>query len=117
MFRRISWPVKIIFFIAMGALFVFGIGALVFHLWNYLVPTLFHGPTITYVQAFLLLILARILVGGIGGSGRKGGGRCKGGMGHGGWGRHQNDWQTWWETNGKESYENWKKENSTPKNS
>lgn len=34
-------------------------------LWNYLVPVLFHGPELGYWQAFALLLLSRILFGGI----------------------------------------------------
>jgi hypothetical protein len=42
-------------------------GFVVMSLWNWLVPAVFHGPTVTYWQGFGLLILARILVGGLGG--------------------------------------------------
>jgi len=38
-------------------------GALVLFLWNALVPDLFHGPNITFVQAVELAILAKVLVG------------------------------------------------------
>jgi len=34
-------------------------------LWNYLVPPLFRGPVIGYWQAFALLVLSRILFGGL----------------------------------------------------
>ena len=36
-------------------------------LWNALIPELFGGPIITYWQAFGLLVLSKILFGGIGG--------------------------------------------------
>jgi uncharacterized membrane protein len=42
-------------------------GFVVMSLWNWLVPAVFGGPTVTYWQGFGLLILARILVGGLGG--------------------------------------------------
>jgi len=35
-------------------------------LWNWLVPTLFHGPEITFWQTVGLIILSRILFGGFG---------------------------------------------------
>jgi hypothetical protein len=35
-------------------------------LWNMLIPALFHGPEITYVQALGILILTRLLFGGWG---------------------------------------------------
>lgn len=34
-------------------------------LWNYVVPPVFHGATIGYAQAFALLLLCRILFGGL----------------------------------------------------
>jgi len=47
-------------------------------LWNDLVPPLFHGPVIGYWQAFALLVLCRILFGGLRG--------WRGSHGH--WRRH-----------------------------
>ncbi|MBC7370031.1 MAG: hypothetical protein H7326_00600 [Bdellovibrionaceae bacterium] len=35
---------------------------LVFFLWNELIPQLFHGPMLTYLQAVELMILAKLLV-------------------------------------------------------
>ena len=58
---------------------------LVMVLWNYLVPALFHGPAIGYWQAFALLVLARVLFGGI---------RARHGHGH--WRRHL--WRERWES-------------------
>ena len=42
------------------------IGALVMWLWNWLIPSLFSGPVITYFQALGLLLLSRILLRGFG---------------------------------------------------
>jgi hypothetical protein len=36
-------------------------------LWNWLVPTLFHGPVINFWHALGLLLLSKILFGGFGG--------------------------------------------------
>ena len=44
------------------------------YLWNWLVPTLFAGPTITYWQTLGLLVLSRLLLGGL---------RPRGSFGHG----------------------------------
>lgn len=44
-------------------------GALVMFLWNALIPDLFHGPELIYVQALGLMILAKLLVGFGGGFG------------------------------------------------
>jgi hypothetical protein len=61
-----------------------GVGFIVLLLWNTLVPPLFHGPVLQYWQAVGLLVLSRILFGGL---------RVRGGHGH--WrGRH---WRERWE--------------------
>ena len=65
-------PVFILAFVAVKS-------AAVMFLWNYLVPDLFHGPEVTYVQALCLVVLAKLLVGF--------GGPRGGGFGRGGWGR------------------------------
>ena len=54
--------------------------------WNELVPPLFHGPVIGYWQAFALLVLCRILFGGLRG--------WRGSHGH--WRRHM--WRERWES-------------------
>lgn len=54
-------------------LFVAVSGVIVMQLWNWLLPTLFHLPAVTYWQALGLLALSRILFGGVG-MGRGGGG-------------------------------------------
>jgi hypothetical protein len=54
-------------------------------LWNELVPPVFHGPVIGYWQAFALLVLCRILFGGLRG--------WRGSHGH--WRRHM--WRERWE--------------------
>lgn len=55
-------------------------GLVVMLLWNALVPSVFAGPEITFLQAVGLLILAKILFGGFGNKARK--------MKHGYW-RHR----------------------------
>jgi len=59
---------KWMFFLAPPAivLFVFLFGELVMHLWNWLLPGLFGWHTISFWQALGLLLLSRILFGGIG---------------------------------------------------
>jgi len=59
---------KIIGFVILGILFVISIGFVVMSLWNWLMPMIFDLPKITYWQGIGLLILAKILFGGIGGS-------------------------------------------------
>jgi hypothetical protein len=55
-------------------------------LWNYVVPPVFHGAAIGYMQAFALLVLCRILFGGLRG--------WRGSGGH--WRRHM--WRERWES-------------------
>jgi hypothetical protein len=46
-----------------GAIFL--LTFVVMSLWNWLVPALFAGPAITYWQALGLLVLSKILLGGL----------------------------------------------------
>ncbi|MDQ3047018.1 MAG: hypothetical protein M3R27_05670 [Bacteroidota bacterium] len=69
---KIIFALKIVFGIT-AFLIVLGFGTM--FLWNWLVPTLFNGPVVTYWQAIGLLALCKILFGGCG-KGFKKGGRC-----------------------------------------
>ncbi len=64
-FKVVKIAAAILFF---GTLFGFG----TMYLWNWLVPTLFHGPVINFWQTIGLFVLSKILFGGFHG---KGGGR------------------------------------------
>jgi len=44
-------------------------GQVVMHLWNWLLPPLFGWKTLTFWQALGLLVLCRVLFGGLGGHG------------------------------------------------
>ena len=44
--------------------FIVVLGFVVMGLWNWLVPPLFRGPQIGYLQAIGLLVLSRLLIGG-----------------------------------------------------
>jgi hypothetical protein len=48
------------------ALFIFVGGQVVMHLWNWLLPGLFGWKMLTFWQALGLLVLCRILFGGLG---------------------------------------------------
>jgi hypothetical protein len=58
-----------LFLLAPPAMVLFGwlFGEIVMHLWNWLMPALFGLKLITFWQGLGLLVLARILVGGLGG--------------------------------------------------
>ncbi|WP_222930310.1 hypothetical protein [Larkinella punicea] len=76
---KLFWIKRVVGGLLLAVIFVTAAGWAVSGLWNWLVPVLFAGPTITFVQALGLLLLSRILVGFRGGWG----GRRWGG---GGWG-------------------------------
>jgi len=68
---------KVLKWIGFGILGLGFIALLIFvtmHLWNWLVPELFHGPVITFCQTAGLLILSKILFSGFG--------HCRGGGHH-----------------------------------
>ncbi len=67
-FKVVKIAAAILFF---GTLFGFG----TMYLWNWLVPTLFHGPIITFWQTIGLIVLSKILFGGFKGKGGRWGGR------------------------------------------
>lgn len=54
------------------ALFAWIFGEIVMHLWNGILPALFGWHAITFWQALGLLVLCRILVGGLGNGGSQG---------------------------------------------
>ncbi|MFZ0212173.1 MAG: hypothetical protein WBE20_05140 [Candidatus Acidiferrales bacterium] len=53
---------------------IFVVGEAVYHLWNWLMPMLFHLPMITFWQAVGIMILSWLLFGGLRGAGRYGSG-------------------------------------------
>jgi len=55
-------------------------GLITMHLWNWLMPALFHLPAITFWQTVGLLILSRLILGGFGGHGRGHAHHCRRGM-------------------------------------
>jgi hypothetical protein len=63
-----------IILVAPPAMVLFGwlFGELVMHLWNWLMPMLFGLRLITFWQSLGLLVLCRILIGGLGGGGGSG---------------------------------------------
>jgi hypothetical protein len=55
--RRFFWKAPLILvFIALK-------GVVVMYLWNYLVPEIFHGPELNYLQAIGLMVLSKLLLG------------------------------------------------------
>jgi hypothetical protein len=77
--KELFWGIlRIILVLAVIVLF----GAVVMLLWNWLLPAIAGLPAITFLQAVGLLALARILFGGIGGTGKMFAGGAMRGRGH-----------------------------------
>jgi hypothetical protein len=87
---RVGWVVrgaaKAVAIAAAVIVFIALFSWAVMALWNDLVPPVFHGPVIGYWQAVALLVLCRILFGGLRG--------WRGSHGH--WRRHM--WRERWES-------------------
>ena len=84
--RAVRWSMKgLAVFVAVLAV-VAVLSFAVMLLWNSLVPELFHGPPLQFWQALGLLLLSRILFGGL--------------RGRGGWHGHsrQRMWRERWES-------------------
>ena len=104
-----------------AALFALVFGWLVMILWNWLMPMIFHLGEITYWQSFGIVILAKLLFGGIGGprGGRGRGGPWKGNpWGGNPWeGRHgRDDWRLYhefWDREGREAFERFRQKKDT----
>ena len=69
---RGHWRVKVLKFALLAMVFVAALGFVVMSLWNWLMPTLFGWHGITFWQAVGILILSKILFGGIRGGGHRG---------------------------------------------
>ncbi len=101
--------------------FALAFGWLVMILWNWLMPGIFHLGTLTYWQAFGIVILAKLVFGGIGGprrgpAGGPWGRGARGGNPWGGnpwehrheWHHHRDDWRWYrefWEQEGEPAFE------------
>lgn len=60
--------------VLVGILFALLFGFLTMALWNWLIPSLFNGPVISFLEALGLLLLAKILFSGWAGRRQCGGG-------------------------------------------
>jgi len=78
--NRTFWLKKAFKFVFFAALFVAVAGFVTQSLWNWLVPSLFHGPVISFEQTLGLLVLSRILFGGFG-------------RGRGSWAQKRRQWK------------------------
>jgi hypothetical protein len=106
-----------------AAIFALAFGWLVMILWNWLMPVIFHLGVLSYWQAFGVVILAKLIFGGIGGRGPGGGkykhhGRGNPWKGNPWEGRHGTDqwhlYREYWEQEGRESFEKFVKSKTDP---
>jgi len=79
-----------------AGLFALAFGWLVMILWNWLMPTIFHLGEIGYWQAFGIVILAKLIFGGV--NGARGPGRHRGPWRGNPWGGNP------WEKQGRENW-------------
>ncbi len=87
--KRGFWIAKGLKVLVLVAVVIGVVGFVTMSLWNWLVPALFSGPAVSYWQALGLLVLARLLFGGMRHHGR---GRF------GPWGHHMGrEWRERWE--------------------
>jgi len=104
----------IILVVTLGALF----GLVVQYLWNWIMPGIFNIREITYLEAFGIMILARMLVGGFGGGGKSGGSRSKGKYTDSECCNELEEleyYEEWWEKEGKGSLKNYTEKKKAPK--
>lgn len=71
-YRAMNKGKKILKIVAVAIIGLLLLGLILMGLWNWLVPSLFNGPQITFWQALGLFLLAKILFGGWRGKGRCG---------------------------------------------
>ncbi|HUI61037.1 MAG TPA: DUF3106 domain-containing protein [Steroidobacteraceae bacterium] len=69
---RGRWVLRGAGFAVLAVAFLAGLSFVVMSLWNALIPAVFHGPAVSYWQAAGLLVLSRILFGGLRGGGAHG---------------------------------------------
>ena len=61
---KFVWILKTLVFVSLA---VIAMGAVVMWLWNWLVPELFHGPAISFIQSVGILLLCKVLFKGFAG--------------------------------------------------
>src|SRR5512147_1153246 len=104
-----------------AALFALVFGWLVMILWNWLMPAIFHLGLITYWQAFGIVVLAKLIFGGVGGGRHGGRGRppWKGNpfdKAHGPGGA-RDEWHLYrqfWDEEGREAFERFAQKKNAP---
>lgn len=94
-----KWIFKIIGGIFLFCLAIVLFGYVTMYLWNWIMPYLFHLPEVSFYMAIGLVILSKILFGGM---------RMRGG--HGCWGHKAYYWKAKWSNMTPEEREKFKSE-------
>jgi hypothetical protein len=101
-----------------AALFALVFGWLVMILWNWLMPAIFHLGEISYWQAFGIVILGKLIFGGIGGGQHGGRGRGPRGSHWDKAGRTRDEWhwyREFWDEEGRDAFDRFvQKKNAEP---
>jgi len=113
--KNMPKPLRIIIWTVLGIIGVVGMGILfglgIMWLWNWLMPTIFGLGEITYWQAIGIFVLAKLIFG-FGSHSEKDNSKPKKGKG-GRCSESGSDWteyESWWETEGKKSFEKYKEQ-------
>jgi hypothetical protein len=85
-FRGASKPAKVFFFLTMAVLFAVILGTVVMWLWNAIIPEVTGFKPLNWWQAIGLLVLSRILFGGM-----------RFGSGNSPWARKRKYWKERWQ--------------------
>jgi hypothetical protein len=112
-FRHAPWPLKGLFFLFIGLLYILVFSSIVYFLWNAILPKVSPLSEITLLQAAGILILSKILFGAMNFSkmGRSGNSRKQ-------WGERpswKNKWHSMSEDDKIRMKERWKERCSTRK--
>ena len=62
--KNIPKPLKVLFFLALATVFIYGIGSIIQFLWNYTLVEVTDVKPLSFWQAIALFVLSRILFGG-----------------------------------------------------
>ena len=96
--KRMPKPLKVLFFLAMAALFFFVLGHVIMFLWNEILVEVTGVKPLSYWQAIGLFVLARILFGGF-----------RFGPRPGRWGKRRKAWREKWRNMSEEEREEFKR--------
>ncbi|HOP11383.1 MAG TPA: hypothetical protein PK629_07820 [Oscillospiraceae bacterium] len=115
--KNVPKPLQITVYVILGVLGVAAMGVLfgfiIMWLWNWLMPAIFNLGEITYWQAIGIFILAKLIFG-FGSSSSESKSHKEKKNHSDDRGSHWSEYDAWWETEGKKSFEKYTAEKETP---